>query len=450
MADDPDAAWEVLAPYAVYEAQSFAAWQGSHLRTPGALDDLSAEHLRASAAWRVVTPEQCVALVRDEGPVKLHPLVAGIPLELGWSSLELFVGQVLPACPRVRRFRTRGLEGGHVSLEVDEEFAPILAAVAEMRAAAGGAPPADAFAIRAETDAGLRFLADQYPAPEGLREESFTAPGADDAPIGLRWCAPEATADAAPGPAVVYLHGGGMILGSADLFAPIVRAHVHATGVPFLAVDYRLAPEHPHPTPVEDCFAGLCWLHEHHESLGVDPNRIAVMGESAGGGLAAGVALLARDRGVALAHQILVYPMIDDTNTVPDPALVPYCTSWSYESNAIGWGALLGDAVGGPDVPAAAAPARATDLSGVAPAYVEVGMLDIFRDEDIDYAATHRGGRGVGRAARAPRRAPRLRDDGAPRRGFAAGGRRPSPRDPVTLSVVRASGVRRPLSSPMT
>jgi acetyl esterase/lipase len=274
-----------------------------------------------------------------------------------------------------------------VSLEVDGEFAPILEAVAEMRAATGVAPPADALAIRAESDAGLAFLADLFPAPEGLREESFTATGADGAPIELRWCTTAAApADAAPGPAVVYLHGGGMILGTADLFAPVVRGHVHATGVPFLAVDYRLAPEHPHPTPVEDCLAGLRWLHEHHEELGVDASRIAVMGESAGGGLAAGVALLARDRAVPLARQILVYPMLDDTNTVPDPALVPYCASWSYGSNAIGWRALLGDAVGGADVPAAAAPARATDLSGVAPAYVEVGMLDIFRDEDIDYA----------------------------------------------------------------
>jgi alkanesulfonate monooxygenase SsuD/methylene tetrahydromethanopterin reductase-like flavin-dependent oxidoreductase (luciferase family) len=96
VAADPDAAWEVLARFAVYEAQSFAAWQGSHFRAPGALDDVTAEHLRASGAWRVVTPEQCVTLVREEGPVKLHPLVAGIPPELGWSSLELFVEQVLP------------------------------------------------------------------------------------------------------------------------------------------------------------------------------------------------------------------------------------------------------------------------------------------------------------------------------------------------------------------
>ena len=272
-----------------------------------------------------------------------------------------------------------------MSLEVDEEFAPVLAAVAEMRAASGAAP-VDALAIREQTNAGIALMADQYPAPEGLREELFTATGADGAPVGLRWCAPEARADAAPGPAVVYLHGGGMILGSAELFAPMVRRQVHATGVPFLAVDYRLAPEHPHPTPVEDCFAGLCWLHDHCAELGVDPNRIAVMGESAGGGLAAAVALLARDRRVALARQILVYPMLDDTNTVPDPALVPYCTSWTYESNAVGWTSLLGDAAGGPDVPAEAAPARAKDLSGVAPAYVDVGMLDIFRDEAIEYA----------------------------------------------------------------
>jgi len=177
-----------------------------------------------------------------------------------------------------------------------------------------------------------------------------------------------------------------MICGSVAAFAPVARGHVQATGVPFLAVDYRLAPEHPHPTPVDDCFAGLRWLHDNCGMLGIDPGRIAVMGESAGGGLAAAVALLARDRGLALAQQLLVYPMLDDRNTVPDPALEPFAAAWSYENNALGWEALLGEAPGGPEVSPYAAPARATDLADVAPAYVEVGALDIFRDEDIEYA----------------------------------------------------------------
>ncbi|EWM11425.1 LOW QUALITY PROTEIN: alpha/beta hydrolase, partial [Kutzneria sp. 744] len=163
------------------------------------------------------------------------------------------------------------------------------------------------------------------------------------------------------------------------------RRYVADTGVPMLAVDYRLAPEHPHPTPVEDCYAGLTWLVEHAAELNVDPARIAVMGDSAGGGLAAGTTLLARDRGLPVARQILVYPMLDDRTTTDDPALAPFL-GWSADDNYTGWHALLGDAAGGPEVSSYAAPARASDLSGLPPSYVEVGELDLFRDESVDYA----------------------------------------------------------------
>jgi acetyl esterase/lipase len=153
-----------------------------------------------------------------------------------------------------------------------------------------------------------------------------------------------------------------------------------------LSVDYRRAPEDPHPAPVEDCFAALRWLADHARELGADAGRIAVMGDSGGGGLAAAVALLARDRGgPALARQVLVYPMLDDRTTTPDPLLVPFMT-WTYDDNLTGWGALLGSAAGDADVPPYAAPARAKDLAGLPAAYVDVGELDIFRDEDVEYA----------------------------------------------------------------
>jgi acetyl esterase/lipase len=152
-----------------------------------------------------------------------------------------------------------------------------------------------------------------------------------------------------------------------------------------LSVDYRLAPEHPHPTPVEDCMAALVWLHSQSALLGIDPERIAVMGESAGGGLAAATALLGRERGISIAHQVLVYPMLDDRNVTPDPNLVDFAV-WTYDNNFTGWHALVGDGVAGPETPSYAAPARATDLAGVADAYIEVGELDIFRDESIEYA----------------------------------------------------------------
>jgi acetyl esterase/lipase len=217
--------------------------------------------------------------------------------------------------------------------------------------------------------------------PEVVRTTYHTV-AADGTMLDLHW---HTKGHSRPGSAVLYVHGGGMICGTVDLYNAVISEYVAASGVPMLAVEYRLAPEYPHPTPVEDSYAGLAWLFEHAAELGVDPTRIAVMGDSAGGGIAAGVALLARDRGLALARQILVYPMLDDRNQQPEEALVPFA-NWTYDNNFTGWSALLGATFGTDNVPAPAAPVRATDLRGIAPAYIEVGELDIFRLEDIDYA----------------------------------------------------------------
>jgi acetyl esterase/lipase len=209
----------------------------------------------------------------------------------------------------------------------------------------------------------------------------------DGATLALGWYHPAAAEQ--PGSAVLYLHGGGMIFGLeqlGNLVDLVVRDYVADSGVPVLVVDYRIAPEHPHPTPVEDCYAALKWLAEHAPTLGVDPARIAVMGDSAGGGLAAGVCLLARDRGgPAVAQQLLIYRMLDDRTTTPDPQLLPFLT-WTYDDNVTGWGALLGSSAGTGEVSPYAAPARAADLSGLPDTYIDVGDLDIFRDEDLAYA----------------------------------------------------------------
>ncbi|WP_322097653.1 alpha/beta hydrolase [Nakamurella alba] len=244
-------------------------------------------------------------------------------------------------------------------------------------------PPAgDVFTRRQNAAVTFAVFADLQPAPSGVAVTHLTVTADDGAQLDARWYAREA--GGASGPAVLYLHGGGMIAGDLKGYDPIIARYVAASGVPMLAVEYRLAPEFPDPVPVRDCFAALRHLAEHADELGVDRSRIAVMGDSAGGGLAAGVALLARDEnGPALSRQILVYPMLDDTNVTPDPQLVPFLT-WSYDDNVTGWGALLGEAP--QQVSPYAAPTRATDLTGLPPAYLDVGELDIFRDEDLEYA----------------------------------------------------------------
>jgi len=188
-------------------------------------------------------------------------------------------------------------------------------------------------------------------------------------------------------PAVLSIHGGGMIFGQADSFEYLIKADVAATGVPHFSVDYRLAPEVRHPTPVEDCYAALLWLHSEAKTLGIDKSRIAVTGPSAGGGLAAAVALLARDRGLdpPLAKQILCEPMLDDRTTEEDAELAPF-VGWSWDDNWTGWNALLGAEPGASNVSAYAAPARAEDLSGLPSTYIDVSNLDIFAKEDQLYA----------------------------------------------------------------
>lgn len=185
------------------------------------------------------------------------------------------------------------------------------------------------------------------------------------------------------GPAILHLHGGGMISGQVSDFDKQLGFYVTNTLVPMLSVEYRLEGS---TSMVQDCYAGLQWLHEHAEQLHIDRRRIAVMGDSAGGGLSAGLALLSRDRQVcpSIAKQILIYPMLDDRNIQPggDP---PYAI-WTKDDNITAWSYVLGEDAGADKAPVYCAPARALNLFGLPNAYVEVGGLDLFRDEAIDYA----------------------------------------------------------------
>jgi acetyl esterase/lipase len=231
------------------------------------------------------------------------------------------------------------------------------------------------------------MLAATPPPPvPGVTTTRTTVPGPQGAPdVAVEVSRPSTTG---PVPAVLWIHGGGYVLGSAEQDRPKAERFAAELGHVVVSVDYRLAPETPYPGPVEDCCAALTWLHDNAAGLGVDPDRLVVAGESAGGGLAAAVALLARDRDrVPLRLQALVYPMVDDRTAV-DPDLNPYTGEfvWTPGSNHFGWSALLGREPGGPDVPGYAAPARAGELAGLPPAFVGVGGLDLFLEEDMEYA----------------------------------------------------------------
>lgn len=190
-------------------------------------------------------------------------------------------------------------------------------------------------------------------------------------------------------PCIYHIHGGGYVGGAASQLEQLHRPAAHDLNCIIVSVDYRLAPENPFPAGIEDCYAGLAWTFANADALGIDRNRIGVMGESAGGGLAAALTLLARDRGAyKLAFQHLIYPMLDDRTCVtaePNPVAGEFI--WTPHNNTFGWASLLGHEPGRDGVSPYAAAARATDLRGLPPAFIACPTLDLFIDEDIAYAA---------------------------------------------------------------
>jgi acetyl esterase/lipase len=256
---------------------------------------------------------------------------------------------------------------------------------AEHRAALATLPPdlfdlTDIAAFRSRLDS----LTAVTPLPDGVTVEDAFVPGRfpDDPAVRVRIYRP--TGLAPQSPAILWFHGGGMVSGtleSTDLDCATRAARLRCLVV---SVEYRLAPEHRFPAPLDDCYGALTWLAAHAVELGVDPNRIAVGGQSAGGGLAAGTALLARDSGgPALCFQVLVYPMLDHRNTTPSSHAIVDTRAWCRSANLIAWDAYLGEV---PEVSPYASPAVAADLAGLPPAYVNVGTFDLFLDENIAYA----------------------------------------------------------------
>lgn len=189
-------------------------------------------------------------------------------------------------------------------------------------------------------------------------------------------------------PALVYIHSGGIVSGTPEVDDARCKQLVSELGLVIFSVDYRLAPEAPYPAAIEDCYAVLKWVHEQSTHLEIDRNRLVIGGDSAGGGLTACLALLARDRAeVKVLFQLLIYPMLDDrtgTTVMPSPEMGQYI--WTRSANHYAWNAYLGKAPGSAGISEYAAAFRAADLAGLPPAYIGVGSLDLFLDEDLEYA----------------------------------------------------------------
>ncbi|WP_296150696.1 alpha/beta hydrolase [uncultured Flavobacterium sp.] len=226
-------------------------------------------------------------------------------------------------------------------------------------------------------------LGNLFPIHTDVKTENFTIKTSVGTEIKLRWYNP--INKVVSGSAILYLHGGGRVGGSMELYDRIVANFAHLSGVPFLSVDYTLSPEAQGESQAEEAFSAFTWLKEKAVDFEIDLNRIAVMGDSAGGGIAAAVAILARNRKVQLSHQILIYPMLDDRVMIPDERLVPFVV-WTYDNNYTGWTASLGKDRGSDSISAIAAPARLVQFEGLAPAFISIGDLDIFRNENLEYA----------------------------------------------------------------
>ncbi len=244
-------------------------------------------------------------------------------------------------------------------------------------------------AVRQERDAAAR----PRPTVRELRADGrfevdeLRVPGASGGP-DVTLVSAQPAGIAGPLPLLYYMHGGGMIMGNAWSVLPqLLREWARTLELAVVSVEYRLAPQARYPGPVEDCYAGLRWAAAHAADLGIDADRIILGGKSAGGGLAAALALLTRDRGgPAPIGQLLMCPMLDDRDGTFSSHQLAGLDTWDRTSNATAWQALLGDRYGAADLPPYAAPARATDLSGLPPAYIDVGSAETFRDEDVAYA----------------------------------------------------------------
>ncbi|MEV8510287.1 alpha/beta hydrolase [Actinoplanes sp. NPDC051475] len=239
---------------------------------------------------------------------------------------------------------------------------------------------ADIVERRAAVEAMLGAI--EVPENPDVVKEDRTVPGPQGEPdISVRIYRPRHAATALPG--IFFIHGGGMILGNVAGEDPTATLLCDQVGAVVVSVEYRLAPENPHPAPAEDCYAGLQWTAAHAAELGIDPDRLAIYGGSAGGGLTIAAAMMARDRGgPAVRFMMPIYPMIDDRNETASSREITDVGIWDRDGNVEAWAWYLG----GKPADRYAAPSRAEDLAGLPPAFIDVGTVDLFRDEDIAFA----------------------------------------------------------------
>jgi len=262
---------------------------------------------------------------------------------------------------------------------IDPESLEPLTALLEFLPGGFNAIP-DIDARRATLYGMLEAMTKDLPPNENVAKEDRTIPGpAGD--LAIRIYRPVNATGTLPG--IYFIHGGGMVLGNLDSDDGVPTMLCEAIGAVIVSVDYRLAPEHPAPAAIDDCFAGLQWMAAHAADLGFDPARLAVYGGSAGGGLAIATALKARDNGgPAISFLMPIYPMIDDRNETPSSQEITEVGIWDRDGNIEAWAWYLG----AKPADQYSAPARAEDLSGLPPTFIDVGDVDMFRDEDIAFA----------------------------------------------------------------
>ncbi|MEL7432676.1 MAG: alpha/beta hydrolase [Chloroflexota bacterium] len=262
--------------------------------------------------------------------------------------------------------------------KLDPELAPVLDTFPPELVTAIGDDPPTARAMFTQMTAAM---ADMLPPTDVTKEKRvIVGPGGDLEVVIYQ------PTEEAPRAGLLWMHGGGYIIGSAEDDASCI-SFAENVGCTVVSVEYRMAPDVTYKESVADCFAALKWMVAHADELGVDKERIAIGGASAGGGLTAALALYNRDHdGVDIAFQWLIYPMIDDTHETASGYEVTHPSVWNRDVSLKAWKMYLGDEYGTDNVSPYGAPFRATDLSGLPPAYVVVGTEDLFRDEDIEYA----------------------------------------------------------------